>query len=87
MDQNDFNDLSEKCGYLKCQIDTTSVILEREKELYRAIKILRSEIEELQGLKRRDKTSELLRLSGELEALRNLWIRISSLTFAKAEAN
>jgi hypothetical protein len=87
MDQKHIDEIMEKCGYLKCQIDTTGVIMEREKELFLAIKTLRREIDAAEGLKRRQKTNELLRLSGELEALRNLWMRLSALSFSLKESN
>jgi len=72
--------LMQKCGFLRCQIEVTEIIIEREKALSKAMKKLEAELEETKELlKRQEKINALYRLRGEAEALKSVCSQIFSL--------
>lgn len=71
--------LLERSGYLRCQIQVTDLIRLKEKDLYDTIKRVRFEIMNSDSLlKKQDLINELAGLMGEARALRELWEKILS---------
>lgn len=75
----DIDALLEKAGYIKCQIDMTKLIFAREKEVFTLVNKLKAELENSEGLERRDRLNEISLLLGEQDALKTLWVMLSSL--------
>ncbi len=79
-DDSNVEKLMQKFGYLRCQIEVTDIIIEREKLLSAAVKKLEAELihpDEL--LKRQEKINALHQLRGEAEALKSICHQVFSL--------
>lgn len=87
MSDENFNQLTEKCGYLKCQTDITCLIIAYEKNLYAKLKIMRLELDRVQGVARQEKMNELQRITGELQAIKSIWRQVAGLSLANDESN
>lgn len=79
-EESSSDQLMQKCGFLRCQIEVTEIIIEREKVLSTAMKKLEEELEKTKELlKRQEKINALHRLRGEAEALKIVCQQVFSL--------
>lgn len=79
--------LLERCGFIRCQIDVTDMILIKQKTVLDKLKVIRERMEkEIPFLERQELKNEAFRLTGESDALRLLWTYISQLRFEPSAA-
>lgn len=76
----------QKCGYIKCQVEITDLVLKRQKELDTKIKVLREEIYSFKGLiGKQEKAKDLAELVGEARALKVLTDHVFALKFSPVQ--
>lgn len=73
----------EKSGYLKCQIDISHLLQIHEKLLIDSLRVINRELSTTQGTLRHKKLMEFNRVSGELDALRSVWMKLNELSFSR----
>ncbi len=70
MGSPEYEKLLEKNGYLRCKVDVSDILMQRQRELHAQMDALKKEIDALDvSIEKQKKINEFLILSGEANSL------------------